>query len=307
MVDEAKFEAAHGEIGRLLPGTGPLVERLAARKKELELKPGRVEAVFELARQETQRRACLLFDLPPGEEVRLQVVQDQPWSAYNWYLGDYRSRIDLNTDLPLRVDAAVPLLAHEAYAGHHTEHAIKERVLYREGGRAEHAVQLILAPECVISEGIGDSAQDVIFGRGELLAFLRDRVYPLAGLAHVDVEVQMGLSRAADGLRGVSGNAALLLHRDRRPPDEVQGYVEHYGLRTPREAGQTLKFLQNPLFRSYVFNYALGKALLAPLLNGPDRVANFRRLLSEPLTPTQVRHWLAAAGDQPGEGSVREY
>lgn len=307
MQDETAFEAAHGEIDRLLPGTGSLVERMAAWKERLELEPGRVEAVFERACRETQRRTRLLFDLPEGEEVTLQLVHDQPWSAYNWYLGDYRSRIDLNTDLPLHVDAAVPLLAHEAYAGHHTEHAIKEQRLYREQSRAEHAIQLILAPECVVSEGIGDSAQDVIFDRADLLAFLRDEVYPLAGLEHVDVEVQMALSRAREGLRGVGGNAALLLHRDNRPPDEVQGYIEHYALRTPKEAAQTLKFLQNPLFRSYIFNYAMGKALLAPLLDGPDAAANFRRLLSEPLTPTQVRHWVAVVGEQPGEGSVRDY
>ncbi len=293
MQDEAVFETAHSEIDGLLPGTGSLLDRLTAWKTGLELHPDRVEAVFELARQETRRRARGLFDLPEGEEVTLELVQDQPWSAYNWYLGDYRSRIELNTDLPLRVDAAVPLLAHEAYAGHHTEHAVKEHRLYREAGRAEHAVQLLLAPECVISEGIGDSAQDILFSRDELSDFLCEELYPLAGLAHLDVEVQMALSRAAEGLRGVGGNAALLLHRDERPPDEVQGYVEQHGLRTPREAEQTLKFLQNPLFRSYVFNYALGKALLAPLLEGPAAVANFRRLLSEPFTPTQVRRWVA--------------
>ena len=152
-------------------------------------------------------------------------------------------------------------------------------------------MQLLLAPECVISEGIGDSAQDILFDQAELLAFLRDELYPLAGLPGADAEVQVTLTRAAEGLRDVSGNAALLLHRDGRPPDEVQGYVERYGLRTPRESEQGLKFLLNPLFRSYVFNYAMGKALLAPLLDGSDAVANFQRLLREPFTPTQVREW----------------
>jgi hypothetical protein len=304
MQDEAVFEVAHGEIDRLLPGTGPLLDRLVAWKKGLELQAGGIEAVFDLARRETRRRTRLLFDLPEGEEVTLELVQDQSWSAYNWYLGEYRSRIDLNTDLPLRVDSAVPLLAHEAYAGHHTEHALKEQRLYRELGRAEHAVQLILAPECVLSEGIGDSAQDILFGWAELLAFLQDEVYPLAGLAERDAEVQMALSLASEGLRGVNGNAALLLHRDGRPPDEVQGYIEHYGLRTPEEARQTLRFLLNPLFRSYVFNYTTGKALLAPLLDGPDATANFRRLLSEPFTPTQVRHWVEGAGETPQGGAL---
>lgn len=304
MQDEALFEAAHREIDRLLPGTGPLPERLAAWKERLELAAERVEPVFALALRETHRRTRNLFALPQDEQVTLELVQGQPWSAYNWYLGDYRSRIELNTDLPLRVDAAVPLLAHEAYAGHHTEHALKEQRLYRELGRAEHAVQLLLAPECVISEGIADNAQDLLFDQAERLSFLREELFPLAGLADADVEVQMALARASEGLRGVNGNAALLLHRDHRPPDEVQRYIEHHGLRTPREAAQTLKFLQNPLFRSYVFNYATGKELLAPLLDGPEAVANFRRLLREPFTPTQVRRWLAAAGEQHDERST---
>ncbi len=305
MQDEAAFEAAHRDVDRLLPGVGPLVERLAAWKERLELPADRVDAVFELALQETRRRTRARFALPQEEEVTLQLVQDQPWSAYNWYLGEYRSRIDLNTDLPLRVDAAVPLLAHEAYAGHHTEHAAKEQRLYRELGRAEHAVQLLLAPECVISEGIANNAQDMLFDQAELLSFLRDEVYPLAGVAKEEAEVQVALSRAMQALRGVSGNAALLLHRDGRPADEVQAYVEHYGLRTPREAEQSLKFLQNALFRSYVYNYAMGEALLAPLLDGPDAVANFQRLLSEPFTPTQARQWVAAMAERPGEGSLR--
>jgi hypothetical protein len=293
MVAEEVFAAAHAEMDRLLPGDGSLVERLAAWKKRLELAPDRILPVFDLARQETRRRTAALFPLPPGEDVTLHVVHDQPWSAYNWYLGGYQSRIDLNDDLPLRVDAAVPLLAHEAYAGHHTEHAIKEYRLYRQQGRAEHAVQLLLAPECVLAEGIGDSAQELLFDQADLADFLRHELYPRAGFADVPVETQVCLSQVGEGLRAVSGNAALLLHREGRPPEEVQRYVERWALRTPKEAAQTLKFLQNPLFRSYVFNYALGKELIRPLLQGPDAKANFQRLLSEAFTPSQVRQWIA--------------
>jgi hypothetical protein len=127
----------------------------------------------------------------------------------------------------------------------------------------------------------------------ELAAFLQGSLYPEAGLTGADVKQQIRLGKASEQLRWVGCNAALLLHRDGRPPDEVQEYIERYGLRTPQEAAQTMRFIQNPLFRSYIFNYATGKALLAPLLEGGDAVDNFRRLLSEPLTPSQVRHRLA--------------
>jgi hypothetical protein len=156
----------------------------------------------------------------------------------------------------------------------------------------------LLAPECILSEGIADSAIDLIFDDSELVDFLRDEVYPAAGLAGGDAELQVRLGRASEGLSGLGGNAALLLHRDGVPPDEVQRYVERFGLRTPKEAAQTMKFIQNPLFRSYISNYSAGKALLAPLLGGGEARDNFLRLLSEPLTPNQVRDWLAAEDER---------
>lgn len=292
MVDEATFAAAHDEMDTLLPGRGSLVERLASHKKKLELEPDRILPVLNLARQETQRRTVALFDLPPGEELTLHLVQGEPWSAYNWYLGEYRSRIEISTDLPVRADSTLLLLAHEAYPGHHTEHAVKEYQLYQKQERWEHGVQLLLAPECVISEGIGDNAVRIIFDEQERINFYRGELFPLAGLSNVDAEEQNHLQKAAEALGGVIGNAALLLHRDDWTPAEVQEYIEHYGLQTRQESSQSLKFLTNPLFRSYVFNYAMGEKLLAPLLQSPDAVANFFRLLSEPFTPTQVRQWL---------------
>ena len=317
MTHEAVFAAAHAELERLLPGDGPLAGRLIAWRSRLEMAPERILPVFELARRETRRRTRalrFLTDLPEGEELVLEVVQDRPWAAYNWYLGGYRSRIDINTDLPVRASSAVPLMAHEAYAGHHTEHAVKEAVLYRAQGRAEHCIQLMLAPECLLSEGIADSALGVIWDRAERAAFLRDELYPAAGLpvltrasgpgAGIDVALQMEIERASEGLRKVSNNAALLLHRDGRPPAEVQACLERWGLSTPDEAAHLLRFIQTPLYRSYVFNYALGKELLAPLLTGPDAAANFYRLLSEPLTPSQVRRWVGEIKEESRELST---
>ena len=296
MVDEAAFEAAHAELDKLLPGGSSLIERSVAWRERFTLASHKVLPVFELALRETRRRTQEMFSLPAGEDLTLQLVKDQPWGAYNWYLGKYQSRVDLNTDLPVKADWAVPLIAHEAYPGHHTEHAIKEQILYRRQGRAEHAVQLLLAPECVISEGIADNAQKILFDDAQLRTFLREQLYPLAGLTELDVEKQLHLEHAREALAGVSGNAALLLHREGWAPEKVQAYLERHSLRTPEEASQSMKFLTNPLFRSYIFNYSMGKALLAPLFEGPDAVASFGRLLSEPFTPSQFRHWLSERG-----------
>ncbi|NIN66579.1 MAG: hypothetical protein GTO63_18210 [Anaerolineae bacterium] len=291
MVDEAVFEGAHAEIDRLLPGDGSLRERVIAWEKSVELEPDLVGPVFNLALQESRRRTQALFGLPPGEEVSLDLVEDKPWRAYNRYLGGHRSRIELNTDVPARLYATMSVVTHEAYPGHHTEHAIKEYRLYRQQGRAEHAIH-VLGPEAVLAEGIAVSALGIIFSDEELAAFLRDELCPLGGLPDVDTERLIGMARALRTLRTVVDNAALLLHRDGRSVDEVQKYIEGYYLSEEKHVAQAMQFIQIPLWRSYAFNYTVGEELLAPLLEGPDDVANFRRLLSEPFTPTRVRQWV---------------
>jgi hypothetical protein len=292
MVDEEVFEAFRAEMDSLLPGKGSLAERTLAWEKSVELRPDLVLAVCERLVQEARTRARALFDVPPEEEVSLQLVENQPWQAYNWYLGQGRSRIELSTDLPIRIESVVPAMPHETYPGHHTELAIKERLLYKGKGWAEHSI-VAAGPQAVISEGLAMWAWEIIFEGPELVDFLREELYPLAGLPSEHVERDIGVMRANESIVGVvDGNAALLLHRDGRPPEEAQQYLVHFGLVTPERAAKGLEFLLHPLSRSYIFNYGVGRKLLAPVLRGPDRVENFARLLSEPLTPAQVRQWL---------------
>ena len=51
------------------------------------------------------RRPCSAC--PPGEGLRVGLVTDQPWSGYNWYDGGLQSRVDINTDLPVRATRLV--------------------------------------------------------------------------------------------------------------------------------------------------------------------------------------------------------
>ena len=75
-------------------------------------------------------------------------------------LGGGRSRFDLNTDLPARAAELVHVAAHEAYPGHHLEHAWKEAELVERRRRLESSILLINTPECLISEGLADLGHD---------------------------------------------------------------------------------------------------------------------------------------------------
>ena len=287
-VPEAEFELALRELDKLFPGKGDLATRRAEWNRQFELPRERVLPVLEVALTEVRRRTQAILPLPTDESVTLQLVSQQPWSGYNWYLGQNQSRIEINTDLPVRADGAVGLIAHEAYPGHHTEDAIKEQRWYRQAGRLEHSILILMAPESLVAEAIATVAEDVIFpDQDELAAWLRKVLYPAAGIT-VDVDLQLRLRKLAEKLDGLGGNAAFLLHDDGRNENEVMDYIRHYGLYTEKEARQTLRFISHPLFGPYIFNYAHGRRLLQQSFVSGGVLDVFRWVISEPVTPSTI-------------------
>ncbi len=288
-VDEAVFESAHAELEALLPGVGPLRDRLQAHRNRFIVPVERVLPLVQTAAAELRRRTRELVELPEGEEVEVTLVHGQPWSAYNWYMGHSRSRIEINTDLPIRAYSLLEMFSHEAYPGHHTEATMKERLLYEQKGYAESCIAPLLAPASVIAEGIGDYGIQAIWDEMDRLQWKNEVFYPLAGVPSLSVEQTRRIDHALVQLRFVSDNAALLLHEWGRSAAEVVDYIERYALRTRVEAEHSLQFFQFPLFRPYIFCYDTGEALISAAVERTgDRRGLFRRLLAEQWTPSAL-------------------
>ncbi|MCG8351864.1 MAG: hypothetical protein MI924_29210 [Chloroflexales bacterium] len=286
---ETVFEEAIAELDELLPGNGPVAARMETWRQQFEAPSQIARQMIEQIAAEARTRTATLIPLPADETVSFEFVSDKPWGGYNWYLGAARSRVDINTDLPIRADSLLNLVCHEAYPGHHTEHSLKEQQLYVERGWGEHAIQLINAPESVISEGIATLAADIIFG-DEAKIWTNATIYPLGGIMG-DPEREQRIDKANWLLRSLSGNAALLLHEQGADPEDVVQYIMRYGLRTEREARQSLRFISTPLWRSYIFTYTAGRTLLGRWLQRGDRAERFRTLLTEPIYPSLIEQW----------------
>jgi hypothetical protein len=285
---EALFEDAIRELDALVPGDGPILERLAAWRAQYIVSPETARKLVDVILPELRARTRRLVALPDDEAIEIRMVTDKPWSGYNWYLGHARSRVDLNTDLPIHAYRLTDLLAHEGYPGHHTEHLLKER-LYTEEGYGEHALQLINTPECLISEGISTTAESMAFSPEELATFRREHVYPAAGITG-DPEREIAINAARARLNSAPSNAALLLHEAGADPEEVVAYLQRYGLSTEAEARQRLRFISDPLWRAYIFTYDVGRELVLNWL-GEDSEATrqrYARLLTEQMTPSQL-------------------
>lgn len=297
-VAEDLFEAALEELDALLPRTTPaasLNERYDAWRSQYAVSPPVAAQLIERIAAEARTRTAALLPLPAGEGVQFALVDDKPWSGYNWYLGQAQSRVEINTDLPIYAHSLLDLVCHEAYPGHHTEHALKEQRLYHGLGWGEHAIQLINTPECVISEGIAMLAADMIFGDAAG-AWAAAELYPLAGIVG-DPQQEQQIATARRHLRAVAANAALLLHEQGAHEQEVLAYLQRYGMGTAAEARQRLRFISHPLWRTYIFTYYVGRDLLARWLARGNRQARFALLLTEQIAPAWVEQQvLAEAG-----------
>ncbi|WP_235909993.1 DUF885 domain-containing protein [Goekera deserti] len=294
--DPATYAAAHAELVRLLPGQGSLAERYAAHRRREECPPDRLEAAVHALSSALRDRVRGRYGLPETETVRYEVVTDKPWSGFNYYEGDFRSRVAINADLPHRLGQLPHLVAHESYPGHHTEHCRKELGLVARDGRTEHTVFLVNTPECLMAEGLADLGVEAAVGTGwgawsaEVLGDL--------GL-HFDGELAERVAAAAAPLNRVRQDAALMLHDRGADVDDVVAHLQRWSLVSRERATQQLRFLTDPLWRAYISTYVEGYELLARWLGArpaAQPVADrFLRLLDEPLTPARVTAELAGS------------
>jgi hypothetical protein len=290
-VDETVFTAAHQELDTLLPGDGTVAERIEARRRRYELNAEQVLPLLELARAETRQRTQEIVPLVAGEDVEFRLTANQPWSAYNWYLGHGRSLIEFNTDIPVSALGMLATCAHEAYPGHHTEHQLKERHLYQEKGYAEQAVFLLHSPAAVIAEGIATTAAEIIFPAGGEHEWNETVLLPAAGLPVEPAEQMRRIARASRLLRYVSGNAAILYHSGQISERQAIDYIQTYGLAGEQRARQSFRFLSNPLFRSYIFTYTEGYDLIRQASQNGNKTAVFLRLLTGQVLPSGTQQW----------------
>ncbi|HEX2504884.1 MAG TPA: hypothetical protein VHK22_01635 [Gaiellaceae bacterium] len=274
--DEAVFAAAHERLGELLPGDGPLPERKEVWERSIRVPADRLERTVAAVIEQARARTRALVDLPEDEGVDLELVTDKPWLAFCDYLGDLRSRIAVNTDLPFSAIELLRLALHETYPGHHTERACKEQLLVRGRGLLEETIVLVPAPQSLVSEGIAELAPELLLGEDGGAPFVA--ILAEAGV-ELDLPHALAVEKALEPSRWVEVNAALMLHEEGADETDVQAYLERWALVDGDLAAHLVRFMREPASRSYILTYAAGRELCRSYVAGDP--ARFRRLLTE--------------------------
>jgi hypothetical protein len=289
------FQAILDKLESRFPGQGPLLARYDAWRRPFVIPHEKLDAVFQIAIKACRERTAKHMALPPSERFTVEYVTNKSWSGYNWYQGDYRSLIQVNTDLPIYIDRAIDLACHEGYPGHHVYNALLEKHLVRDRGWVEFSVYPLFSPQSLIAEGTANFGIEVAFPGNERVDFERTVLFPAAGLDPSKAAEYYQVQELVEQL-AYAGNEAARQYLDGKiDAAAAAAWLERYALYTPDRAKQRVRFIDQ--YRSYVINYNLGKDMVCRYIesqggtaqNPQQRWVLFEKLLSSPRLPSDLK------------------
>jgi hypothetical protein len=289
---EEHFQSLLKHLDAKLEGAGSVQARYEAFKNRFIIPREKVDGVFKAAIEECRARTRQHVRLPANESFVIEYVTNKAWSGYNWFKGNAHSLIQINTDLPIFIDRAVDLAAHEGYPGHHVYNALLEENLLKKKGWMEFSVYALFSPQSLIAEGTANFGIEVVFTPSERIAFERDVLFPFAGLDATNVESYYDVHALFMKL-AYAGNEAARGYLDGTMSKEAAiDWLMEYALFSRERATQRIKFFEN--YRSYVINYNLGQDMVAKYVESKGGTANnpekrweeFTKLISSPRLPS---------------------
>jgi hypothetical protein len=293
--DESWFEETLAEIDHLLPqGDGTVQERLEKYREDFIIPKDKVSEVFATVLEEARARTKKYIDLPEGESFDVEYVTGTSWGAYNWYKGNARSLIQVNTDLPTYIDSPLGLAAHEGYPGHHVYNALLEKNLARGRGWVEYSVYPLFSPLSFLAEGTANYGIEVAFPGDERLAYERDVLYPIAGIDPDRAEEYAKIQKLAKKLSRARIQSARMYLDQKWTKEETIDYLAKYALLSRARAAKVIDFFDE--FRSYIINYYVGYDVVKEYIEGIEgtredpalRWKEFEKLLSTPCVPSEL-------------------
>jgi hypothetical protein len=285
LVPNQQFEHAHALLDRALPGHGDVAARYRAWRDTQLVPRDRLQEGLEVLAGEMRRRCRDVFGLPGGEEVTWQLVSGQAWAGNVDYLGERRSLIRINADLPISSSRLLELVCHEAYPGHHTEDVCTDAGLIQTGRREELSVYAYPTPQALISEGLASHALHALLG-DDAEKVAADCLRPI-GIAY-DYETARVVREAEALLLAVRSNVAMMLD-DGYTSAQVRDYARAWLLDEPDQIDEAITNLEARSWRPYESCYPVGLALCRQYATANPH--GFHDLLHRQLTPADLaRH-----------------
>ena len=292
---EAHFQKILDQLDKEFPGDGPVLARYEKFRSGFVVSRETLDAVFQAAIKGCRERTLEHVKLPDNERFTVEYVTNKSWSGYNWYQGNFRSLIQVNTDLTVYIDRAVDLACHEGYPGHHVYNALLEHHLVRGRGWVEFSVYPLFSPQSLIAEGTANYGIEVAFPGPARTAFEKTVLFPAAGLDPARAGEYYRVQGLVDQLAYAGNEAARRYLNGQIDRAAAAAWLERYAMMSTDRAAQRVRFFDQ--YRSYVINYNLGKDLVRRFIerqagagaSDARRWAEFEKLLSSPRLPSGLQ------------------
>ena len=293
--DEGYFRSLVKQLQSILPGEGAVYSRFQDLANHFIIPKEKLDTVIKVTIAESRKRTMKYFELPPSEGFQMEYVTGKVWGGYNWYLGNYQSLLQFNTDATAFIDRIIEVASHEGYPGHHVYNTLLEKNLYRDKGWIEISLYPLFSPQSLIAEGSANYGVELAFPKKEKIKFIEKVLLPLAGLDTT------GLSTYFKALE-IKGKLAYVRteigrgHLNGKMIDaEAIRWLIDYNLLNEKDADRSLSFIKKN--QSYVINYTFGMDLVKNYIesrggteNNPSkRWSLFKWLLSNEVIPADLQ------------------
>ncbi|MBY9009986.1 MAG: hypothetical protein KGD74_08995 [Candidatus Lokiarchaeota archaeon] len=292
-VNESKLYDLKEEINKAYMGSGSLEARLKEIRVQRKVAESDVFDLFKRALEIVKNRTNELLTnfLPKNETIIIDLVEKKEneikWSYYNWYLGNYSSRIEVNPSYDIFWSSFLSAAAHEGYPGHHTEFVVKEQCLFRELFQFEHSILLMNSPKLIISEGIANLAINMLYS-------YRDQ-------AEISVREFCRKKTDEDSLDNITNQYSvrnkmnLFVHNlayhaliDEWSNEQLVRYATSFEILSKENVDNQIKLLNNPVHATTDFSYSIGSNLIVDKYGEFPSMDNFFDLLTKPVLPSDL-------------------
>lgn len=258
--DSAHFKNIIQQLDVLLPGKGTVNDRMQQLTNRFIIPKEKLDTVIKTAIAECRQRTLKHYQLPATESFSLEFVNNKPWSGYNWYKGNYRSVIQINTDLKIFIDRVIDVGSHESYPGHHVYNMLLEKNLYNGKGWVEISFYPLYSPQSLIAEGSANYGISLVLPGEEKVSLAKNILLPLAGLDTTGIALYFKAMELKDQLNFVRNEVGRGLLNKTMTEKEAIYWLQNFSLANEETAKKNISFIRAN--RSYIINYNYGKQLV---------------------------------------------
>jgi hypothetical protein len=279
------------ELDSLIPGEGNLIDRYSKYRHKFIVKNDHLDGSFRKALDYAALKTKEYIEMPIEEGVTIEYMEGAPWSAYNWYKGNYNSLIQVNKSVDIHFEKILDLAAHESYPGHHVYYTKREKNFYKDSGFVEFSIYPLYSPVSFLAEGTAEYGIDLVFPENEKIDYIYNNLVNDEEVSKDDLKKYISILDIFEKLDEVIINISQKYLDGEIIIEEAVRMLRKYGLESEISAIRRMNFVRR--YRSYIINYTLGKRFVKNYIekhadNEESKWDIYKDLIEKPYLPNDL-------------------